>query len=100
MMPPQTFQIALQNALQVVPEKRKAAFWNEKKNNYNLSMVTVWKMNEIFISKVPTVIVKNYWIMTLHNAKEIRIILCVCLYSLQQVVGNIFKCGEPGEKSL
>ena len=42
---------------------------------------------------------KNYWIMTLHNAKETCIISCVS-HSLQQVVGNIFKCEEPDEKSL
>ena len=37
--------------------------------------------------------------MTLHNAKETCIISCVS-HSLQQVVGNIFKCEEPDEKGL
>lgn len=80
-------------------QRKRVAFWNEKKNNYNLSVVTVWKMNEIFISSTYCHCEKNYWIMTLHNAKETCIISCVS-HSLQQVVGNIFKCGEPGEKSL
>lgn len=57
--------------------QKRVLFWNEKK----ITITYPWWQFEKWMKfsfLVPTVIVKkNYWIMTLHNAKETCIISCV-----------------------